>query len=95
MKDFFFKNQMFKGFFVDVLFYDIYQLNGGTFKPFFDNLVTSLESMSTKDVDLKFIVIQLFHEVSKKEENEITKNVVLINKIHKANEKVYFCCRKP
>jgi hypothetical protein len=48
---------MFKGFFVDVLFCDIYQLNGGKLKPYFDNLVTSLESMSTKDVDLKFIVV--------------------------------------
>jgi len=31
--------------------------------PSCDNLVMSLESMSTKDVDLQFIVIQLFHEV--------------------------------
>jgi hypothetical protein len=33
---------------------------------FFDNLVTSLESMSTKDVDLQFIITQLLHEVFQK-----------------------------
>jgi hypothetical protein len=32
----------------------------------FDNLVMSLESMSTKDVDLQFIVARLLHEVSKR-----------------------------
>jgi hypothetical protein len=31
--------------------------------PSCDNLVMSLESMSTKDVDLQFIVTRLFHEV--------------------------------
>jgi hypothetical protein len=34
--------------------------------PSFDNLVTSFESMSTKDVDLQFIVARLFHEMSKR-----------------------------
>jgi hypothetical protein len=34
--------------------------------PSFDNLVTSLESMSTKDVHLQFIVARLLHEVSKR-----------------------------
>ncbi len=32
----------------------------------FDNLVMNLESMSTKDVDLQFIVARLLHEVSKR-----------------------------
>ncbi len=34
--------------------------------PSFYNSVTSLESMSTKDVDIQFIAIQLFHELSPK-----------------------------
>jgi len=34
--------------------------------PSFNNLITSLESMSIKDVDLQFIVVRLFHEVSKR-----------------------------
>jgi hypothetical protein len=38
--------------------------------PSFDNLITSLESMSTKDVDLQFNVIRLLHEVSKIKECE-------------------------
>jgi hypothetical protein len=62
--------------------------------PSFDNLVTSLESVSTKDVDLQFIVTQLLHEVSKRKESENTKIVALLNKIHKANEKIYFYCKK-
>jgi hypothetical protein len=60
----------------------------------FDNLVMSLESMSTKDVDLQFIVTWLFHEVSKRKESESTKNVALLNKTHKANEKFFFYCKK-
>jgi hypothetical protein len=60
----------------------------------FDNLVTSLESMSTKDVDLQFIFAQLLHEVSKRKENESTKNVAFLNKIHKANKKLCFYYKK-
>jgi hypothetical protein len=62
--------------------------------PSFDNLVTSLESMSTKDVDLQFIIAQLLHEVSKRKQSENTKNVALLNKTHKANEKLCFYCKK-
>jgi hypothetical protein len=61
----------------------------------FDNLFMSLESMSTKDVDLQFIIPQLFHEVSKRKESESTKNAALFNKIHKANEKLCFYFKKP
>ncbi len=39
----------------------------------FDNLVTSLESMSSKDVDLQFIVVQLLHEASKKNKMKLRK----------------------
>jgi hypothetical protein len=56
----------------------------------FDNLVMSLESMSTKDVDLHSIVAWLFHEVSKKKSSESKKNATFMNKIHKAFEKVFF-----
>jgi hypothetical protein len=62
--------------------------------PSFDNLVTSLEFMSTKNVDLRFIVDRLLHEVSKRKKNENTENVALLNKIHKANEKLCFYCKK-
>jgi hypothetical protein len=41
---------------------DIYMVLLMSLPPSFDNLVTSLESMSTKDVDLQFIVARLFHE---------------------------------
>jgi hypothetical protein len=51
--------------------------------------------MSTKDVDLQFIVARLLHEVSKRKESEITKNVALLNKTHKANEKLCFYYKKP
>jgi hypothetical protein len=63
--------------------------------PSFDNLVTSLESLSTKDVDIQFIVARLLHEVSKREESENTENATLLNKTHKANEKLCFYCEKP
>ncbi len=62
--------------------------------PSFDNLVTSLESMSTKDVDFQFIVVRLLHEVSKRKESESMENVALLNKTHKANEKLCFYCKK-
>jgi hypothetical protein len=51
--------------------------------PSFDNLVTSLESMSTKDVNLQFIVVRLFHKVSKKKECESSETITLVNKTHK------------
>jgi hypothetical protein len=62
--------------------------------PSLDNLVTNLESTATKDVDLRFIIVQLLHEVSKRKENESIKNAALLNKIHKANNKVFFYCKK-
>jgi len=63
--------------------------------PSFDNLVTSLESMSTKDVDLQFIVARLFHKVSKRKECESSEITALVNKTHKSNEKFCFYCQKP
>jgi hypothetical protein len=63
--------------------------------PSFDNLVTSLESMSTKDVDLQFIVPRLLHKVSKKKECEGSKTTALMNKTHKSNKKLCFYCKKP
>ncbi len=74
---------------------DVYMVLLMNLPPSFDNLVMSLESMSTKDVDLQFIVSRLLHEVSKRKENESTKNVALLNKTHKANEKLCFYCKKP
>jgi hypothetical protein len=50
--------------------------------------------MSTKDVDLQFFVARLLHEVSKRKESESKENVALINKTHRANEKLYFYCKK-
>jgi len=63
--------------------------------PSFDNLVTSLESMSTKDVDLQFIVARLLDEVSKRKECESSKTTTLVNKTHKSNKKLCFYCKKP
>ncbi len=62
--------------------------------PSFDNLVTSLESMSTKDVDLQFIVARLLHEVSKRKECKSFETTALVNKTHKSNEKLCFYCKK-
>jgi hypothetical protein len=52
---------------------DVYMVILMNLPPSFDNLVTSLESMSTKDVDLQFIVARLLHEVSKIKKSENTK----------------------
>jgi hypothetical protein len=62
--------------------------------PSFDNLVTRLESMSTKDVNLQFIVTKLLHEMSKRKECESFKTIALINKTHKSDEKLCFYCKK-
>ncbi len=73
---------------------DVYMVLLMSLPPSFDNWVTSLESMSTKDVDVQFIVAPLFHDVSKINESESTENVTLLNKTHKANEKPFFYCKK-
>ncbi len=62
--------------------------------PSFDNLVTSLESMSTKDVDLQFIVAKLLHKVSKRKECESSETTALINKTHKSNKNFCLYCKK-
>jgi len=74
---------------------DVYMVLLMSLLPSFDNLVTSLESMSTKDVNLQFIVARLLHEVSKRKECESSETTALVNKIHKSNEKLCFCCKKP
>ncbi len=71
---------------------DVYMVLLMNLPPSFDNLVTSLESMSTKDVDLQFIVL---HEMSKRKECESSETTTLVNKIHKSNEKLCFYCKKP
>jgi hypothetical protein len=45
---------------------DVYMVLLMNHSPSFDNLVTHLESMSTKDVDLQFIIARLLHDVSKR-----------------------------
>jgi hypothetical protein len=62
--------------------------------PSFDNLVTSLESMSKKNVNLQFIVARLLHKVSKRKECESSETTALVNKTHKSNEKLCFYCKK-
>jgi hypothetical protein len=73
---------------------DVYMVLRMSLPPSFDNLVTSLESMSTKDVDLQFNVARLFHEVSKRKECENSKIIASVNKTHKSNEKFCFYCKK-
>jgi hypothetical protein len=51
---------------------DVYMVLLMSLPPSFDNLVTSLESMFTKDVDLQFIVARLLNKVSKRKESENT-----------------------
>jgi len=50
--------------------------------------------MSTKDVDLQFIVTRLLHEMSKRKECESSETTALVNKTHKSNEKLCFYCKK-
>jgi hypothetical protein len=72
---------------------DVYMVLLMNLPPSFDNLVTSLESTSTKGVDLQFIVVRLLHEVSKRKECESSKALALINKTRKSNEKLCFYCK--
>ncbi len=74
---------------------DVYMVLIMNLPPSFDNLITSLESMSTKDVDLQFIVARLLHEVSKRKECESSETTASVNKTHKSNEKLCFYCKKP
>jgi hypothetical protein len=74
---------------------DVYMVLLMSLPPSFDNIVTSLESMSMKDVDLQFIVARLLHEVSKRKECESSETTALVNKTHKSNEKLCFYCKKP
>jgi hypothetical protein len=73
---------------------DVYMIFLMSLLPSFDNLVTSLESMSTKDVDLQFIITRLLHEVSKRKECESFETTALVSKTHKSNEKPCFYCKK-
>ncbi len=79
---------------VNIAYEDVYMVLLMSLPPSFDNLVTSLESMSTKDVDLQFIVARLLHKVSKRKECESSKTTELVNKTHKLNEKLCFYCKK-
>ncbi len=65
---------------------DVYMVLLMSLLPSFDNLVTSLESMFTKDVDLQFIVARLLHEVSKRKECKSFEITALVNKTHKSKE---------
>ncbi len=80
---------------VNITYEDVYMVLLMNLPPSFDNLVTSLESMSTKDVNLQFIVARLFHEMSKRKECESLKTTALVNKTHKSNKKFCFYCKKP
>ncbi len=74
---------------------DVYMVLLMSLPPSFDNLVTSLELMSNKDVDLQFIIARLLHEMSKRKECESFDTIALVNKTHKSNEKLCFYCKKP
>jgi hypothetical protein len=80
---------------VNIMDEDVYMVLVMSLPPSFDNLVISLESMSTKDVDLQFIIARLFHEMSKIKECESSRTTALINKTYKSNEKLCFYCKKP
>jgi hypothetical protein len=60
---------------------DVYVVVLMRLPPSFDNLVTSLESMSTKDVDFQFIIAQLLHEVSKKIKMKVYKTPHCLTKL--------------
>ncbi len=71
---------------------NVYTVVFTSFPSSFDNLVMSLESMSTKDIDLQFIVVWLFHEFSKKKENESIENAALTKFIRQMIR--FFYCKK-
>jgi hypothetical protein len=73
---------------------DVYMVLLMNLPPSFDNLVTSLESVSTKDVDVQFIIARLFHKMSKRKECESFEATALANKTHKSNEKLCLYCKK-
>jgi hypothetical protein len=79
---------------VNITDQDVYMVLLVSLPPSFDNLVTSLESMSIKDVDLQFIVARLLHEVSKRKECESSKTTTLVNKTHKSNDKLCLYSKK-
>jgi len=74
---------------------DVYMVLLMSLLPSFDNLITSLESMYKKDVDLQFIVARLLHEVSKRKECESFETTALVNKTYKSNKKLCLYCKKP
>jgi len=63
--------------------------------PSFDNLVMSLESISTKDVDFQFIVARLFHEVSKRKESESMKMPRCLTKFIRQTKSFVFIVKNP
>jgi hypothetical protein len=79
---------------VNIMDEDVYMVLLMNLLPSFDNLVTSLESMSIKDVDLQFIVVRLLHKVSKRKECESFETTALMNKTYKSNKKLCFYCKK-
>jgi len=80
---------------VNIMDENVYMVLLMSLPPSFDNLVTSLESMSSKDADLQFIVTRLLHEVSKRKKCESSETTALVNKTHKSNEKLCFYYKKP
>jgi hypothetical protein len=74
---------------------DVYMVLLMNLPPSFDNLITSLESLSIKDVDLQFIGARLLHKMSKKNKCESFETTELMNKTHKSNEKLCFYYKKP
>jgi hypothetical protein len=79
---------------VNIIDANVYMVLLMSLLPSFDNLITSLESMSIKDVDLQFIVARLLQKVSKRKECESFETTALVNKTHKSNEKLCFYCKK-
>jgi hypothetical protein len=79
---------------VNIIDEDVYMVLVMSLPLSFDNLVTSLESMSIKDVDLQFIVARLFHEMSKRKECGSYEISALVNKTHKSNKKFCFYYKK-
>jgi len=68
---------------VNIMDENVYMVLFMSLLPSFNNLVTSLESMSKKNVDLQFIVARLLHEVSKRKECGSSETTPLVNKTHK------------
>ncbi len=73
---------------------DVYMVLLMSLPPSFDNLVTNLESMSTKDVDLQFILARLL-KFPKEKKMKVRKMLHALTKLIKQMKSFAFIVKNP